>query len=184
MDTKIREMMRSEIRLLQLGYGVTTVYATNDQEEAMILADRIAVINEGRLRQVATPQEIYDKPVDLFVAGFVGAPQMSFMKGEASAHEIRLKAGSLPIAVRIASGPVTVGVRPHHWEIVPTAGFRGIVAATENHGDHLFATVDLSGDEIIMRAAVGSTRVGEPVEIWTRRFNVFDHAGRSVAHVG
>ena len=184
MDARIREMMRSEIRLLQRGYGVTTVYATNDQEEAMILADRIAVIDEGHLRQVATPREIYDKPVDMFVAGFVGSPQMSLMKGEASAHEIRLKAGGLPISVHIASGSVTVGVRPHDWEIVPTAGFRGVVAAIENHGDHLFATVDLSGDEIIMRSTVGGTRVGDRVEVWTRRFHVFDHAGHAIAHVG
>lgn len=183
MDATNRRMMRGEIRLLQRGYGVTTLYATNDQEEAMVLADRIAVIDEGRLRQVSPPQEIYDRPVDTFVAGFVGSPPMSFVRGEASGPEIHLKAGSLPMPSRIASGPIVVGVRPHHWEIVPTAGLRGVVTAIENHGDHAFATVDLSGDEITVSVAAGRTHVGESLEIWTRRFHVFDRSGHALTHV-
>ena len=183
MDAANRQMMRTEILMLQRGYGVTTLYATNDQEEAMVLADRIAVIDEGRLRQVAPPDEIYRRPVDMFVAGFVGSPSMSFVPGEAFDLEVRFNAGALPAPARIASGPVTIGVRPHDWEIVPDAGLRGVVTAVENYGDHGFATVDLSGDEIMMRVADQSPTVGEPVEIWTRRFHVFDRSGRAVAHV-
>jgi ABC-type sugar transport system ATPase subunit len=184
MDSTIRQMMRTEIGLLQRGYGVTTLYATNDQEEAMVLADRIAVIDAGRLRQVAPPREVYDRPVDIFVAGFVGSPPMSFMQGEASNLEIRLRAGGLPMPSHNASGPVVVGVRPHHWEIVPTAGLRGVVTSMENHGNHAFATVDLSGDEITMRTEPGSATVGELLEIWTRDFHVFDRSGTAVAHIG
>ncbi len=184
MDAANRQMMRTEILVLQRGYGVTTLYATNDQEEAMVLADRIAVIDEGRLRQVAPPDEIYRKPVDTFVAGFVGSPAMSFVPGEVWGPEVRFGAGALPVSPRIASGPVTIGVRPHDWEHVSVTGLRGVVTAIENHGDHGFATVDLSGDEITMRVAAGGATVGELVEIWTRRFHVFDRSGRAVEHVG
>jgi multiple sugar transport system ATP-binding protein len=183
MDAANRQMMRTEILLLQRGYGVTTLYATNDQEEAMVLADRIAVIDEGRLRQVAPPDQIYRRPVDMFVAGFVGSPSMSFVQGQVSDLGVRFNAGVLPVPPRIASGPVTIGVRPHDWEIVSTAGLRGVVAAVENYGDLGFATVDLGGDEITMRVTAGGPTVGESVEIWTRRFHVFDRSGRAVAHV-
>jgi ABC-type sugar transport system ATPase subunit len=183
MDAANRQMMRTEILLLQRGYGVTTLYATNDQEEAMVLADRIAVIDEGRLRQVGPPDEIYWRPVDMFVAGFVGSPAMSFVPGDVSGLEVRTEAGAFPVPAPIAGGPVTVGVRPHDWEIVSTAGLRGVVAAIEYHGDHGFATVDLGGDEITMRVVAGGPTVGESVEIWTRRFHVFDRSGRAVAHV-
>ena len=107
MDAANRQMMRSEIRLLQTGYGVTTLYATNDQEEAMAIADRIAVIDGGRLRQLGTPDEIYHEPVDMFVAGFVGSPSMSFLRGEVSGREVHLSAGSLPVPPQTPSGPVT-----------------------------------------------------------------------------
>jgi multiple sugar transport system ATP-binding protein len=183
MDAANRQMMRTEILVLQRGYGVTTLYATNDQEEAMVLADRIAVIDEGHLRQVAPPDEIYRRPVDMFVAGFVGSPSMSFVQGEVADLEVHFNAGALPVPPRIASGPVTIGVRPHDWEIVSTAGLRGVVGGIENHGDQGFATVDLGGDEITMRVTAGGPTVGESVEIWTRRFHVFDDSGRAVAHV-
>lgn len=184
MDAANRQMMRTEILVLQRGYGVTTLYATNDQEEAMVLADRIAVIDEGRLRQVAPPDEIYRRPVDTFVAGFVGSPSMSFVPGEVSGLEVRFGAGAFPVSPRIASGSVTIGVRPHDWEHVSVAGLRGVVTAIENHGDHGFAIVDLDGNEITMRVGAGGATVGELVEIWTRRFHIFDRSGRAVAHVG
>jgi ABC-type sugar transport system ATPase subunit len=184
MDSTNRKMMRTEILLLQRGYGVTTLYATNDQEEAMILADRIAVIDKGHLHQVAPPDEIYMKPVDTFVAGFVGSPTMSFIQCEASGSEVIFKAGALPMTPRTLSGPATIGVRPHDWEFVSTAGLPGVVTAVENHGDHGFATVDLCGDEITIRVSTPFPKVGEPIEIWTHRFHLFDPSGRSVAHVG
>ena len=136
MDAANRKMMRSEIRLLQTGYGVTTLYATNDQEEAMAVADRIAVVDGGRLRQLGTPDEIYHEPTDMFVAGFVGSPSMSFLRGEVSRREVHLSAGSLPVPPQTPAGPVTVGVRPHDWHLVPTAGIPGAVAALERHGAH------------------------------------------------
>ena len=183
MDAANRQMMRSEIRLLQTGYGVTTLYTTNDQEEAMAISDRIAVIDGGRIRQLGTPDEIYHEPVDTFVAGFVGSPSMSFLRGDVSDREVHLTAGSLPVPPQTTSGPVTVGVRPHDWHLVPTAGVCGVVAAVERHGAHSFADVDLGSDRIVMRFDEDQPAVGDEVEIWTRRFHLFGSTGRAIAHI-
>ncbi len=182
-DSANRRMMRAEICLLQRGYGVTTLYATNDQEEAMVLADRIAVIDEGLIRQVGTPDEIYRKPADVFVAGFVGSPPMALLPGDLSGSEVHITAGSLPAPLQAPQGPVTVGVRAHDWEVVPAAGLPGVVTSIENHGDHVFAEVDLSGDPIVMRLDDDRPTAGDTFEIWPRRFHLFDLSGRAVAHI-
>jgi ABC-type sugar transport system ATPase subunit len=184
MDAANRQMMRSEIRLLQRGYGVTTLYATNDQEEAMAIGDRIAVIDGGRLRQLGTPDEIYHKPVDTFVAGFVGSPSMSFLRGEVSGREVHLSAGSLPVPPQTRPGPVTVGIRPHDWDRVPTAGMLGTVTALERHGDYAYAQVDIGSDQIVMRFDEDQPVAGDALEIWARRFHLFGSNGRAIAHVG
>ena len=182
-DSASRSMMRTEIRLLQRGYGVTTLYATNDQEDAMALADRIAVIDEGVLRQVGTVDEIYGKPVDVFVAGFVGSPPMAFLPGDLTGSEVHIAAGSLPVPPQTPHGPVTVGVRADDWEVVPTAGLPGVVTSIENHGGHVLAEVDLSGDPIVMRFDDERPTAGDTFEIWPRRFHLFDPSGRAVAHI-
>ncbi len=182
-DSASRSMMRTEIRLLQRGYGVTTLYATNDQEDAMALADRIAVIDQGLLRQVGTVDEIFDKPVDVFVAGFVGSPPMAFLSGDLTGSEVHIAAGSLPVPPRTRHGLVTVGVRAEDWEVVPTAGLAGVVTSIENHGGHVFAEVDLSGDHIVMRFDDERPTAGDRFEIWPRRFHLFDPSGRAVAHI-
>src|SRR5665811_1476221 len=124
---------RDPVSLLEQGYGVTTIYATNDQEDAMALADRIAVINDGRLRQVGTPDDIYRRPVDTFVAGFLGSPPMSFLEGDVSGLEVRIGAGTLPVPPQTPQGRVKVGIRTHDWDIVPAAGLLGVVTSVENH---------------------------------------------------
>jgi len=184
MDAAARKIMRTEIRLLQRGYGVTTLYATNDHEEAMVLGDRIIVLNEGRIRQIGTPTTIYREPIDLFTAGFVGSPPMSFLPGEINGREVRLACGSLPLPHRLAPRPVTVGVRAHDWEIGAPGGLTGVVGTIENHGDHGYAHVDLSGDEITVRVDIGGHHVGDTVKLWTRRFHIFDASGRAICHVG
>jgi ABC-type sugar transport system ATPase subunit len=184
MDASNRRMMRSEIRLLQTGYGVTTLYATNDQEEAMAIGDRIAVVDGGRLRQLGTPDKIYHEPVDTFVASFVGSPPMSFVRGEVSGQEVHLSSGSLPVPPQTPSGPVTVGIRPHDWHRVPTAGMQGFVSAVQRHGDRAFATLDLGSDEIVMRFDDDQPALGDELEIWTRRFHLFGSSGRAIAHIG
>jgi len=184
MDAAQRRTVRGEIRLLQRGYGVTTIYATNDQEDAMALADRIAVIDEGRLRQVGTPADVYHKPVDMFVAGFLGSPPMSFIDGFVAELEVRIGAGALPVPPGTLQGRATVGVRAHDWEIVPSAGLQGVVTAIENHGGYVLATIDLAGESVVARFDDPRPQPGDRIEIWTRRFHLFDPSGAAVAHVG
>jgi ABC-type sugar transport system ATPase subunit len=183
MDSANRRMMRTEIRLLQRGYGVTTLYATNDQEEAMVLADRIGVIDDGLLRQVGTPDEIYRRPADVFVAGFVGSPPMALLPGDLSGSEVHIAAGSLPVPRQTQRGPITVGVRPEDWEVVPTAGLPSVVTSIVNHGGHVFAEIDLGGDPIVMRFEDERPTAGDTFEIWPRRFHLFDPSGNAVAHI-
>ena len=182
MDAANRKMMRSEIRLLQTGYGVTTIYATNDQEEAMAIADRIAVIDDGRLRQIGSPSEIYHRPVDMFVAEFVGSPSMSFIRGEVVDREVIIDAGSLPLPAGVRPGAVSVGVRSHDWHVVSTAGLSGTVASVEHHGDFAFAEVQLGSDQVTMRFDTAPT-IGDVVEVWTRRFHLFGPSGRAISHI-
>jgi multiple sugar transport system ATP-binding protein len=126
LDAKMRVQTRSDIARLQSDLGVTTVYVTHDQIEAMTMGDRVAVMNLGVLQQVDTPLNLYDKPVNIFVAGFIGSPQMSLLQGEAVDGKAQLGRYTVPVdpssGVKI-KGRITVGVRPEAWRIVPrTAG--------------------------------------------------------------
>jgi ABC-type sugar transport system ATPase subunit len=115
LDAKLRTQTRGEIKRLQQRTGTTTVYVTHDQVEAMTMGDRIAVMSDGRLEQVGTPEEVYEQPANRFVAGFIGSPAMSFF--EASAEDGRLRSGPIDLAVAGAAElprEVTVGVRPEH----------------------------------------------------------------------
>ena len=172
-DPVLRQDMRSEIRLLQRGYDVTAMYATNDPIEAMALGDRILVIDRGRVVQLGSPHDIYHRPANAFVASFVGSPPMSMLPGRVGEREIVLASGALPMPKPLASLDVTVGVRPEDWEIVPMAGLNATVVSVEHHGDHGFVHVDLAGDPAIVRTRDGYPSVGDTVELWTRRFHVF-----------
>ena len=111
LDAKLRGQMRAEILELQRRVGVTSLYVTHDQAEAMTLGDRIAVLNDGRLLQLGTPQEVFRHPRDLFVAAFMGTPSMNLLRGEVTGGLLRaggleLRAGGVP------DGPVVLGFRP------------------------------------------------------------------------
>jgi multiple sugar transport system ATP-binding protein len=127
LDAKLRVQMRAQIARLTQELGVTTVYVTHDQTEAMTLGDRVAVMKKGVLQQVASPQELYDSPVNLFVAGFIGSPAMNMMTGtlkatKAGAYEVRLGGqtltvppeltGDRPALASYADREVVVGIRP------------------------------------------------------------------------
>jgi multiple sugar transport system ATP-binding protein len=130
LDAKLRTQMRAEISLLHKELGITTLYVTHDQVEAMTLGQRVAVLRRGELQQVADPQELYDRPVNLFVAGFIGSPAMNFVQGELEGGDgrVAVRIGNRVIAVdererALASGldaavggKVIVGVRPEHLE--------------------------------------------------------------------
>ena len=98
LDAKLRGQMRTEILRLQRRLGITTVYVTHDQTEAMTLGDRVAVLRKGVLQQVASPRELYEQPVNLFVAGFIGSPPMNFVPARVSGGQLELPFVSVPAA--------------------------------------------------------------------------------------
>ncbi|MEZ5264836.1 MAG: ATP-binding cassette domain-containing protein [Acidimicrobiales bacterium] len=121
LDAKLRGQMRTEILRLQRRLGVTTVYVTHDQTEAMTLGDRVAVLRKGSLQQVASPRELYEQPVNMFVAGFIGSPPMNFVPAPVEAGELVLPFVRVPLdaAMRAAVGDrdlIMVGVRPERFE--------------------------------------------------------------------
>jgi multiple sugar transport system ATP-binding protein len=141
LDAKLRVQMRTEVARLQSDLGTTMVYVTHDQTEAMTLGDRVAVMRAGVLQQVGSPEELYGRPKNLFVAGFIGSPAMNFMVAEISGGKIRLPIGEVDPAQidgleLPGEGKVVAGIRPESFEdaeIVPdaTKSERGIVFEAE-----------------------------------------------------
>ena len=121
LDAKLRGQMRTEISRLQKKLGITTVYVTHDQTEAMTLGDRVAVLKRGILQQLATPRELYDNPGNLFVAGFIGSPPMNFLPCEVSGTTAKLPFGEVELPRREGRGAegkglLIAGVRPENFE--------------------------------------------------------------------
>ncbi|WP_250445289.1 ABC transporter ATP-binding protein [Actinotalea sp. C106] len=121
LDAKLRGQMRTEIARMQRRLGTTTVYVTHDQTEALTLGDRVAVLKKGELQQVASPRGLYEQPINLFVAGFIGSPPMNFLPGEVDGGTMRLPFAQVPIdgPLRERIGDrklVIVGLRPEHVE--------------------------------------------------------------------
>ena len=114
LDAKLRIQMRLEIKKLQQKVGVTSIFVTHDQTEAMTLADKLAVINNGVIEQLATPIEIYNNPKSLFVAGFIGSPQMNFMEGELKNNTLSAEGFEIKNIKSDYNGDVTLGIRPEH----------------------------------------------------------------------
>ena len=123
LDAKLRGQMRTEIARLQKRLGITTVYVTHDQTEAMTLGDRVAVLKRGILQQLATPRELYEQPVNLFVAGFIGSPPMNFLPATVEGDQVTLPFGTFRIPAAKAEktagkGLLMAGIRPEHFEDV------------------------------------------------------------------
>jgi multiple sugar transport system ATP-binding protein len=121
LDAKLRGQMRTEIARLQRRLGITTVYVTHDQTEAMTLGDRVAVLKRGVLQQLATPRELYTNPVNLFVAGFIGSPPMNFLPATVEGNQVKLPFGTVTIPEAKAKkaqgkGLLIAGIRPEHFE--------------------------------------------------------------------
>ncbi|HMC79370.1 MAG TPA: ATP-binding cassette domain-containing protein, partial [Acidimicrobiia bacterium] len=117
LDAQLRGQMRTEIARLQQRLGVTTVYVTHDQVEAMTLGDRVAVLRKGVLQQVDTPRALYERPVNLFVAGFIGSPAMNLIPATVDGRRVRLPFVEFDLPADVgATGPVLVGIRPEHLE--------------------------------------------------------------------
>jgi len=136
LDAKLRVATRTQIAALQRRLGITTVYVTHDQVEAMTMGDRVAVLKDGLLQQVDTPRNLYENPVNAFVAGFIGSPAMNLLNAPVSGGKAML--GDLAVAVPASAGAtVTVGIRPEGF-IPATTGFHVLVEVVEELGADAF----------------------------------------------
>jgi len=142
LDAKLRVSMRAELKHLHHELGVTTVYVTHDQMEAMTLASRVAVMREGRIVQLDTPKKIYSEPADLFVAGFIGSPSMNLIEGHIAGWRFEAPGLSLPVEAG-ERGDVVLGIRPEDLELTTTetTPIRGKLYALELTGEATLVTL-------------------------------------------
>jgi multiple sugar transport system ATP-binding protein len=147
--------MRTEIKELHQRLETTTVYVTHDQIEAMTMADKIVVMHDGRVEQIGAPLELYDRPDNLFVAGFIGSPAMNFLRGSVRLNGAAAFLGpqgvELPLATAPAGSdgrPVIYGVRPEHFALADD-GAEAEVHVVEPTGSELQVVAKLGGEEII-----------------------------------
>ncbi|MEM6603149.1 MAG: ABC transporter ATP-binding protein [Pseudomonadota bacterium] len=118
LDTKLRAHMRSELKMLHKRLGKTMIYVTHDQIEAMTLADKIAVLDEGKIQQFGTPEEIYNHPANKFVASFIGAPTMNFLEADVETYKMTGQGFKHHYEAAFdQSGRKTIGIRPHHFDV-------------------------------------------------------------------
>jgi multiple sugar transport system ATP-binding protein len=160
LDAKLRVSTRTQIAALQRRLGVTTVYVTHDQTEAMTLGHRVAVLDGGRLQQVDTPLALYDHPVNVFVAGFIGSPAMNLFDSRVADGHVTFGNLTLPVprtTAALAAGDVVVGVRPESWRVVSaaSAGLPVTVNLVEELGsdEYAYATSDTpSANHVVVHA--------------------------------
>ena len=143
LDAKLREALRSELKELQIRLKATFVFVTHDQVEAMSMGDKVAVLNKGKLVQVGTPWEIYNRPRDLFVASFVGSPSINLIPAELANGHATALSGKLKIATpkSRASGAVTIGIRSEDITVGPKEQVAAHVHNVENHGVEKIVTL-------------------------------------------
>ncbi|WP_368563670.1 ABC transporter ATP-binding protein [Pseudoxanthomonas sp. UTMC 1351] len=173
LDAKLRHSMRTEIARLHRQLGATMVYVTHDQVEAMTLGQRIVVLKDGQIQQIDTPMALYEKPANLFVAGFLGSPAMNVLLGELTCGErpcLTLEGGAV-VPLAHAQLPqawqgrtIAIGVRPEHLQPswVDDAGFEARVEAIEPVGNEIF--VNLSYDDQLLVSRVSPRALPEPGE--------------------
>ena len=181
LDAKLRVQMRAEIAALQRSLNITTVYVTHDQIEAMTMGDRVAVMSRGTLQQVASPQDLYDHPDNLFVAAFIGSPQMNLLRGTYSAadHMIDFGDQSLRIPASVVSArpslrsydgrEIAVGIRPEHLiddaaSVGSGATLIGAVTVREGLGSEviLHVLIDVAGVKPAIEPTDGEAQLMEP----------------------
>jgi multiple sugar transport system ATP-binding protein len=170
LDAALRVQMRIEVTRLQKQLGTTAIYVTHDQVEAMTMADKIVVLNAGKVEQYGTPLELYEKPANLFVAGFIGSPKMNFVNGESAARQ----------------GAAMVGVRPEHLKISREGeGWPGNILVAEHLGSDTFLYVDCGKIGTLTARYIGELDLspGDRVVLSPEpsRIHRFDKDGKSLA---
>ena len=200
LDAKLRVQMRAEISKLQHDLGATTLYVTHDQVEALTMGDRIAVMRKGVLQQFGPPEEVYDRPANLFVATFVGSPAMNLFKGrlEQDADELVCFVGPhrLQLPAGIAAGPalgrhvgqeLAVGIRPEHLTDATTVGnghrprLTGIVTVVEMLGSERLVHVELPGEPVVTDEVLEIARDTDAAVEQALQHEAGDHSVSAIA---
>src|SRR5438309_5187989 len=155
LDAKLRVQMRAEIKELHQRLKTTTVYVTHDQIEAMTMADKIVVMHDGIVEQIGTPLELYDKPDNQFVAGFIGSPAMNFLKGKVKANGSAFFEGPNGVKLPLRSAPANsdgqpavYGVRPEHFTIADD-GAEAEIVVVEPTGSETQVFAKLGGEQVV-----------------------------------
>ncbi len=161
LDAKLRHQMRIEIKALQRRLGVTSIYVTHDQVEAMTMADRIIVLNSGRIEQIGTPAEIYHNPASTFVASFMGAPPMNLIDARLQGGRLMIE-GDTVIGEAPGEGEVTLGIRPEDVMLDPKGDLAFHVEIVEELGAHRLLHGTLGGQTFTIH--VGKDVTAEPGE--------------------
>ena len=167
LDAKLRNQMRAEIIKLRQRIDTTFIYVTHDQTEAMTLGDRIVIMKDGFIQQIGTPQQVFDHPANIFVAGFIGMPQMNFFDGQLVADgdhyyvkimdatmELSPEAQAALKAKGVPSKAVTIGIRPEHISFAESAGahcLTGSVDVSEMMGSEIHLHVNAGGRDVVLR---------------------------------
>ena len=151
LDAKLRVEMRAEIKRLHQASGITSVYVTHDQVEAMTLGSRIAVMKGGVVQQLGTPDDIYNRPANTYVATFIGSPTMNLLRGAATGGQFGIQGAALKLAAPASANEVLLGVRPEHLVMQDSAPWRGKVSVVEPTGPDTYVVVDTAAGSVTLR---------------------------------
>ncbi|MHA1548454.1 MAG: ABC transporter ATP-binding protein [Alphaproteobacteria bacterium] len=176
LDAKLRGYMRAQLKHMQKSMGITTIYVTHDQIEAMTLAHRVAILEKGVLQQLAPPAEIYNDPANLFVAQFIGSPPMNVIRGNLDGNHLVTNGVRVDTAVAGQIAQAVMGVRPEDCAIAPPSEgtISGKIYTNELIGDHALVTVDWGGDQISVKAPKDFTgEMGDDVGVVIPRDHLF-----------
>jgi multiple sugar transport system ATP-binding protein len=155
LDAKLREALRAELKHLQKEEGVTTLYVTHDQIEALTMADRIGVLNHGNLVQVGTPEDIYDRPANTYVAKLVGSPRINLLPGKLADGKLSLVdlGIDIPVDEKITNDHLDIGIRPENVLITSSGKYKGEVMLTEPLGAETVIHIKCGKGEIVSMVA-------------------------------
>ena len=191
LDAKLRVQMRAEIKELHQRLKTTTIYVTHDQIEAMTMADKIVVMHDGIVEQIGAPLELYDRPANRFVAGFIGSPAMNFIEGRYGPGGFVLPSGAvLPLEVKLPvslGSEITYGIRPEHLQIAPAGtpdSIPAMVSVVEPTGSDTTLLVKAEGGSltVVLRERC-ALKPGEAVALKpaAHQAHLFDEQGRRIA---
>ncbi len=180
LDALLRVKMRSEIKKLQRQVGVTMIYVTHDQTEAMVIADRIAVMNMGEIMQVGTPEEIYEEPKNTFVAGFIGSPSMNLVKAviEQKGNTYTVRLGKTVISVEPGSTAkeIILGVRPEKISLEPEHGLievEAVIDFIENLGSDKIVHISIDGQTLVAKTTKQvNAKIGEKITVYINPLDI------------